>query len=114
MVNGGDTMPPLSPCVDVDFARVSVGITKSKPSCAITKVNKLTYDNGYDSDGDLGPLLEAVEEEREFNEVDEDGELPAGMCAGSDSGAVSSSTIAKGAKEYFSDDGSRDYGGCVS
>ena len=29
MVNGGDMMPPLSPCVDADFARVSVGIPKS-------------------------------------------------------------------------------------
>ena len=32
------------------------------------------------------------------------------MCAGSDSGSVASATIAKGTKEYFSDDGSRDYG----
>ena len=32
------------------------------------------------------------------------------MCDVSDSGAVASATIAKGAKESFSDDGSRDYG----
>ena len=110
MVNGGDMMPPLSPCVDADFSRVSVGIPKSKPSRAITKINELTYENGYDSDGELGPFLDAVEGEREWDEVDEDGELPDGMCAGSYYGAVASATIAKGAKESFSDDGSRDYG----
>ena len=37
MVNGGDMMPPLSPCVNADFDRVSVGIPKSKPSHAIKK-----------------------------------------------------------------------------
>ena len=52
MVNGGDMMPQLSPCVGADFARVSVGIPKSKPSHAITKINKSTYENGYDFDGD--------------------------------------------------------------
>ena len=31
------------------------------------------------------------------------------MCVGSDSGAVASATIAKGGREYFSDDGSREY-----
>ena len=36
--------------------------------------------------------------------------LPAGMCDGSDSVAVASATISKGANESFSDDGSRDYG----
>ena len=61
MVNGGDIMPPLSPCVNADFARVSVGIPKSKPSRAITTINELTYENGYDSDSDLGPFLDAVE-----------------------------------------------------
>ena len=61
MVNGGEMMPPLSPCLDAGFARVSVGIPKSKPSHAITKTNKLTYKNGYDSDGELGPFLDAVE-----------------------------------------------------
>ena len=71
IVNGGDMMPPLSPCVDTDFAQVSVGIPKSKPSCAIAKINKLTYENGYDSNGELGPFLDAVEGEREWDEVDE-------------------------------------------
>ena len=64
MVNGGDMMPPLSLCVDADFARVSVGIPKSKPSHAITKINELTYENGYNLDGELGPFLDAVEGER--------------------------------------------------
>ena len=50
-------MPPLSPCVDADFARVSVGIPMSKPSRAITKINELTYENGYDLYGELGPSL---------------------------------------------------------
>ena len=45
MVNGGDMMPPLPLYVDTEFARVSVGIPKSKPSRAITKINKLTYKN---------------------------------------------------------------------
>ena len=67
MANGGDMMPPLSPCVDADFARVSVGISMSKPSCAITKIKELTYDNGYDLDGELGPFLDAVEGEREWD-----------------------------------------------
>ena len=69
----------------------------------------MTYENGYDSDGEIGPFLDAVEGERVWDEVDEDGDLPAGMCAGSDSGAVASASISKGAKEYFSDDGSGDY-----
>ena len=38
--NGGDTMPPLSPCFNADFAWVSVGIPKSKPSRVITKPPK--------------------------------------------------------------------------
>ena len=63
----------------------------------------------------------------EWDEFDEDGDLPSGMCAGSDSGSVASSTIAKEAKreayrkllkkepihkkkESSSDYGSRDYG----
>ena len=49
-------------------------------------------------DGELSPFLGAVELEREWDEVDEDGELPAGMCAGSDYGAVASATISKEAK----------------
>ena len=61
MVNGGDMMPPLSLCVDAAFARVSVGVPMSKPSRAITKINELTYENGYDSYGELGPFLDAVE-----------------------------------------------------
>ena len=65
MVNGSDMMPTLSPCVDAEFSRISVGIPKSKPSCAITKINELTYENGYDSDGELGPFLDTVEGERE-------------------------------------------------
>ena len=73
MVNGVNMMPSLSPCVDADFARVSVGIPKSKHSRVITKINKLTYENGYDLDGELGPFLDAVEGEREWDEVDEDG-----------------------------------------
>ena len=64
MVNGGDMMPPLSTCVDANFTRVSVGIPKSKPSRAITKINELTYKNRYDSDGELGPFLNVVEGER--------------------------------------------------
>ena len=108
--NGGDMMPPLSLCVDTDFAQASVGIPKSKPSRAITKINELTYENQYDLDGELGPFLNAVEGERECYEVDEDGEFPDVICAGSDSGAVASSITTKRAKEHFSDDGSRDYG----
>ena len=127
MVNSGDIMPPLSPCVDTDFDQVSVEIPKSKPSRAITKINKLTHKNGYDSDGELDPFLDTVEGGKEWDEVDGDGELPAGMCAGSNSGAVSSATISKGAKraaarkfskkepihkkkESSSDNVSRDYG----
>ena len=68
--NGGDMMPPLSPYIDTDFAWVSVGIPKSKPSRAIARINELTYKNGYYSDGELGPFLDAVEGEREWDEVD--------------------------------------------
>ena len=103
-------MPPLSPCVHADFARVSVCIPKSKPSRAITNIKKLAYENGYDSDGKLGQFLDAIEGEREWDGVYKDREFPSGMCAGSDYGAVASATISKGANESFSDDGSRDYG----
>ena len=61
MVNGDDMMTPLSPFVDAEFARVSVGIPESKPFRVIIKINELTYDNGYDSNGELGPFLDAVE-----------------------------------------------------
>ena len=64
MVNGGDMMLPLSPCVDADFSRVSLGIPKSKYFHAITKINKLAYENGYDLNGELGPFLDTVEGER--------------------------------------------------
>ena len=107
MVNGGDIIHPLSPWVEAEFSRVSVRIPKSKPSCAITKINELTYNIGYDSDGEINPFLDTVEGERDG--VDKDGKLPSGMCAGSNYGAVVSSTIAKAATEIFSDDGSRDY-----
>ena len=66
-------MPSLSLCVDADFARVSVGVPTSKSSRAITKINELTYENRYDSDGELGPFLNVVEGERECYKVDEDG-----------------------------------------
>ena len=36
-VNGGDIMPPLSPCVNAEFTRVSVGIPTLKSSRTITK-----------------------------------------------------------------------------
>ena len=75
-------MPPLSLCVNTDFARVTVGIPKSKPSRTITKINELTYKNGYDLDGVLGTFLDAVERGREWDEADEDRELPAGMSSG--------------------------------
>ena len=65
----------------------------------------MTYENEYYSDGEIGPFLDAVEGEREWYEVDEDGDFPAGICDGSDSGAVASAIIAKGAKKSFSDDG---------
>ena len=74
------------------------------------KTNKLTYENGYDLDGELGAFLDAVEGERGWDEFDEDRDLPSRMCSGSDSGSVASSTISKGANESFSDDGSGDYG----
>ena len=70
MVNGGDMMPPLSPCVNAEFSQVSVGIPKSKHSRAIPKINKLTYENEYDSDGEFCPFLGAVEVGREWDEVD--------------------------------------------
>ena len=41
--NGGDMMPPLSPYVDADVSRVSVGIPKLKLSRAIARINELTY-----------------------------------------------------------------------
>ena len=65
-------------------------------------------------DGELCPLLDTVEGEREWEEVDKDREFHAGMCAGSNSGSLASATIAKGAKESFSDYGSREYGGVGS
>ena len=58
-------------------------------------------------DGELGHFLDTVEGERGWDEVYKDRDLTVGMCAGSDSGALASATIAKGAQEYFSDDGSR-------
>ena len=82
MVNGGDMMPPLYLCVDSNSAWFSVGIPTSKPSHAIIKTNELTYENGYNLDGELGPLIDVVEGEREWDEVDEYGELTAGMCDG--------------------------------
>ena len=57
----------------------------------------MTYENGYDSDGDISPLLDTVEGELEWEEVGEYGDLPSGMFAGSYSGAVESATISKGA-----------------
>ena len=70
ILNGGDMMPPLSPYVDADVSRVSVGIPKLKLSRAIARINELAYKNGYYLDGELGPFLDTVEGEREWDEVD--------------------------------------------
>ena len=53
--NGGDMMPPLSPCVDADLARVSVGVPTSKPYRQITKTTKVKQltDKNKSPDNDI-------------------------------------------------------------
>ena len=66
-VLGGSSMPPLSTKKKDDnlpFALNAVGIPTSKPSRKIKNMDVTSYEEGYDSDGEMGPFYDAVAGEK--------------------------------------------------
>ena len=62
-VLGGAYMPPSSPQKKKDnlpFALKAVGIPTSKRSRKIKSIDVTSYEEGYDSDGEMGPFYDAV------------------------------------------------------
>ena len=81
-VLGGASLPPPSPEKSPHFYVEAVGIPTSKRHRNITNRNELTYNDGYDSDGNVGPFLDAIMNESDRTEEEEDDDLPASMLAG--------------------------------
>ena len=81
-VLGGASLPPPSPKKSPHFYVEAVGIPTSKRHRNITNCNESTYNDGYDSDGNVGPFLDAIMNESDRTEEDEDEDLPASMLAG--------------------------------
>eukprot|EP00566_Odontella_aurita_P025038 CAMPEP_0113569148 /NCGR_PEP_ID=MMETSP0015_2-20120614/24244_1 /TAXON_ID=2838 /ORGANISM="Odontella" /LENGTH=107 /DNA_ID=CAMNT_0000471769 /DNA_START=156 /DNA_END=476 /DNA_ORIENTATION=- /assembly_acc=CAM_ASM_000160 len=77
---GGASMPPPSPTNTARFSVEPVGIPTSKPPRKIKNLDESTWEDGYDSDGELGPFLDAVagQTTRGVEEEDE-GFIPASM-----------------------------------
>ena len=80
---GGASLPPFSPASEAPFTINAVGIPTSENARETKNRDEKTYDDGYDSDGQLGPFLDAIANEPDITEDDEDGDLPPSMVDGS-------------------------------
>jgi hypothetical protein len=78
-VLGGASMPPPSPSRLANFAVGAVGIPTSQPPRKIKNVDENKWEEGYDSDGELGPFLDAVANQGTVDVEGEDNELPDSM-----------------------------------
>ena len=66
-VLGGASMQPSSPQKKDDnlpLALNDVGIPTSKPSQKIKNIDVTSYEEGYDSDGDMRPFYDAIAGEK--------------------------------------------------
>ena len=81
-VLGGASLPPPSPEKSPHFYVEAVGIPTSSRYRIIKNRDESTYDDGYDSDMNVGPFLDAIMNESDRTEEEEDEDLPASMLAG--------------------------------
>ena len=73
-------MPPPSPA---KFSVEAVGIPTCTPARKIKNLNEKSYEKGYDSDGEIGPFFDAVENESRVGVEEEDhGFIPDSMVTG--------------------------------
>ena len=97
-VLGGASMPPPSPCRQQNFPVGAVGIPTSQQPRKINNIDENKWEEGYDSDGEIGPFLDAVEDQGGVDVEGEDDELPNSMVAGGGSG--NTTTIKWGALHW--------------
>ena len=76
---GGASLPPPSPANDPPFLHRAVGIPTSKPPQKIHNIDETKWEEGYDSDGAVGPFFDGVMDEADYNVDAEDGDLPVSM-----------------------------------
>jgi len=79
---GGASLPPKSPQKDEKFIVHAVGIPTPKNAREITNRDESKYEDGYDSDGAIGPFLDAIADQTMKSVLDEDDALPASMLEG--------------------------------
>ena len=79
---GGASLPPKSPQKDAAFILDAVGIPTPKNAREITNRDESKYEDGYDSDGAIGPFLDAIADQTTKSVLDEDDALPASMLEG--------------------------------
>lgn len=104
-VLGGASMPPPSPCRPANFAVGAVGIPTSKPSRKIKNVDENKWEEGYDSDGELGPFLDAVVDQGGVDVEGEDDGLPDSMVVvGSGSGNTTNTNGEVTSPDWFLSD----------
>ncbi len=81
-------MPPPSPAKTARFFVEDVRIPTSKPPRKIKNLDESKWEEGYDSDGELGPFLDAIANQTTAGVEEEDeGFLPASMVGGGAEGA---------------------------
>jgi hypothetical protein len=85
----------------VSFEQAEGGINISVPTTAssrmITNADEETYLLGYDSDGEIGPFYDAVQNEMECNDEDEDDECSnSGLAATETAGAIPAENASQG------------------
>ncbi len=98
-------MPPPSPCRPANFAVGAVGIPTSKPSRKIKNVDENKWEEGYDSDGELGPFLDAVVDQGGVDVEGEDDGLPDSMVVvGSGSGNTTNTNGEVTSPDWFLSD----------
>jgi hypothetical protein len=85
---GGACLPPPSPAKIDENLHTAVGIPTSKPARSITNLNENRWDEGYDSDGQIGPFFDAVAEEEDVDIAADDDNLPQSMLEEGGVGAV--------------------------
>ena len=93
-------MPPLSPTKPYGFEVEAVGIPTSSQRRIIVNRDENKYEQGYDSDGEIGPFLDAVAGQKIMDVEEEDKGLPLSM-GGDGSEAVDAPT---GRPDWFMED----------
>jgi len=83
------------------FEQAKGGVNISVPTTASTRMNnnanEETYCLGYDSDGEIGPFYDAIQNEMERNDEDEDDECSnSGLVATETTGAVTAENASQG------------------